>query len=269
MKKELYRFVEGDNVWTVTSSDEGQVYNSETYTPSTIGRNEVESKNELSRANIEVSVSIDDEIGRRWMREVIDNVVSLTIFAYEDGDVIVVWKGRLVTVKPDVNEITLIFESIFTSLRRAGLRKKYQRSCPYVLYGRGCSLNKADWAISGKAVSISTNGVVITVPEAAAFADGYFAAGMIEAPDGTLRFITNHTGSALTLIRPLNPLNEAFVSSGYGVNYGGHYGGVAINIYPGCNRTKEICKNRFDNLNNYGGFAFIPLKNPFSGSSIV
>lgn len=269
MKKELYRFVEGENVWTITSADEEQLYNSELYTPSTIGRNEVESKNELSRANIEVSLSIGDPMARRWMRQVIDDVVSLTIFGYEDADVTVIWKGRLVSVKPEVSEITLIFESIFTSLRRAGLRKKYQRSCPYVLYGRGCSLNKDDWAVPGQMTAISTNGLTITVPEAAGFADGYFTAGMVEAPDGTLRFITNHSGSTLTLIRPVDSLGEAFASSGYGVNYGGYYGGVAVNIYPGCNRSKETCKNKFDNLDNYGGFAFIPLKNPFGGSSIV
>lgn len=273
MKKELYRFTEGVDVWTITSADSDEVYDAgsgdETYVSTTIGRNEVESKNELSRANIEVSLSIDDPMARRWMRQIVDDVVTLTIFSKNGGDVNVVWKGRLSSVKPESAAITLIFESIFTSLRRSGLRKKYQRSCPHILYGRGCKLDKEDFATDGAMTSISTDGQVLTVPEAAAFADGYFTAGMVEAPDGTLRFVTNHSGSSLTLIRPIQSLIEAFATSGYGVNYGAFYGGVAVRIFPGCTRSKEVCNSKFDNLNNYGGFPYIPLKNPFNGSSIV
>lgn len=271
MRKELYRFVEGSNVWTLTSADSDESYNGETYISTTIGRNEAESKNELSRANIEVSLDIDNPMARRWLRQIVDAVVTLTIFRkdLDTSSVVVVWKGRLASVKPDVSAITLVFESIFTSLRRSGLRKRYQRSCPHVLYGRGCLLNKNDWATAGRMTAIATNGLAITVPEAASFQDGYFTAGMVEAPDGTLRFVTNHVGSTLTLIRPVDSLGEAFSQSGYGVNYGGFYGGVPVNIYPGCNRSKETCQSKFGNLNNYGGFPFIPLKNPFGGSSIV
>jgi len=271
MRKELYKFVEGSNVWTVTSSDADEDYNGETYVSTTIGRNEAESKNELSRANLEVSFDLDSPIARRWMREVIDSVVTLSIFSkdVETSSVMVVWKGRLSSVKPDVTSITLVFESIFTSLRRAGLRKRYQRSCPHVLYGRGCRLNKDDWKTSGVVGGMSANGLIVSVGEAATFPDGYFTAGMIEAPDGTLRFITNHVGSTLTLIRPVYSLSEAFANSGYGYNYGNFYGSVVVNIYPGCDRSKETCNDKFSNLLNYGGYPFIPLKNPFGGSSIV
>lgn len=273
MIKELYRFVEGSNVWTLTSSDSPEIYDAgqgeEIYQPSTIGRNEVESKNELSRANLEVSLDIDNAMARRWMRQIIDDVVSLTVFGYEEGDVSVIWKGRLVSVKPDISQIVLIFESIFTSLRRSGLRKKYQRACPHVLYGRGCFLNKDDWAVFSAMPAISADGTTVAVPQAAAFQDGYFSAGMLQAPDGTFRFITGHQGGTVKLIRPIDSLNEAFANSGYGFNCGNYYGGISVNIYPGCDRSKETCKNKFANLLNYGGFAFIPLKNPFGGSSIV
>ena len=107
------------------------------------------------------------------------------------------------------------------------------------------------------------------MPVAAGYPAGFFTSGMIEAPDGTLRFITGHSGSTLTLIRPLESLNSFFAKNGYGEGYGYGYGGLVIRIYPGCDRTKETCQSKFNNLNNYGGFPFIPLKNPFGGSSIV
>jgi GH24 family phage-related lysozyme (muramidase) len=84
-----------------------------------------------------------------------------------------------------------------------------------------------------------------------------------------MRFITNHSGSTLTLIRQLDSLSEAFAKQGYGQGYGYGYGGLVARIFPGCDRTTQTCKDKFDNLNNNGAFPFIPLKNPMSGSSIV
>lgn len=255
--------------WTVTSADEDEVYNSEVYTSSTIGRDEVEDKNELSKANINVTVSIDDELGRRWMKSLLDVSVGLTIFNkdVETNNVFVVWKGRLTSVKPDASSIKLTFESVFTSLRRTGLRAKYQRSCPHVLYGRGCKLNKANFETTGPVSSVS--GVSVVIPIAAAQADGYYNAGMIQAPDGSLRFVISHSGANLTLIRPQEGLQDAFDNSGYGMSYGLYYGQVTASIYPGCDRTKETCDSKFSNLDNYGGFPYIPTKNPLGGSSIV
>ena len=248
--KELYRFVEGSNIWTFTSADADEVYNGEVYTSSAIGRNEVESKNELSRSNVEVSVSIDDPMGRRWLRTVVDSVVTLSIFSKDDSSVSVIWKGRLASVKPEISEIVLVFESIFTSLRRPGLRARYQRSCPHVLYGRGCNLEKDNWAVTGVVSNVQSTAVVM--PVAAGYPDGYFTAGIIEAPNGTLRFITGHSGQNLTLIRQLDDLSES----------------LTARIFPGCDRTKEVCKNKFNNLPNMGGFPFIPLRNPFDGSIV-
>lgn len=267
--KELYRFTEGSQVWTVTSADADEAYNGETYSSITIGRDESEQKNELSKANINVTVSLDNEMGRRWMKSILDTVVGLTIFSkdIDTGTTVVIWKGRLSSVKPDAASIKLVFESIFTSLRRPGLRGKYQRSCPHVLYGRGCNLNKDDFAVNS--IITAVNGVNVTATSAALQPDGYYNAGMIEGPDGALRFIVQHVGSQLTLIRPLESLAEGLANDGYGNGYGLAYGQFTANIYPGCDRTKETCSSKFSNLDNYGGYPFIPLENPMGGSSIV
>jgi uncharacterized phage protein (TIGR02218 family) len=267
--KELYRFVEGPQVWTVTSADSDEVYNSETYSSITIGRDEIEQKNELSKANINVTVLLDNPMGRRWMNSILDTVVGLTLFSkdVDAGTTNVIWKGRLVSVKPELAAIKLAFESIFTSMRRPGLRGKYQRSCPHVLYGRGCNLDKDDFAVSSVITAVS--GATVTATAAALQPDGWYNGGMIQGPDGALRFVLAHVGSTLTLIRSLDSVTEGFANSGYGNGYGLFYGGLAVNIYPGCDRTKETCKNKFNNLDNNGSFPFMPLKNPMAGSSIV
>lgn len=256
------------NVWTFTSGDEWVTYEGETYEPMAIGRTEAETKNELSRANLEVRMSLDNPMGIRWLHDQVETMVGLTIYERDDDDEIsVVWKGRLAGVKPTMSEIVLNFESIFTSLRRPGLRARYQRTCRHMLYGRGCGLNKESFAYGG--IPTAINGKVVTVPEAAAQPNGFFTGGILEGPDGTMRFIVSHVGSQLVLIRPFESLAKALVGDGYGLSYGKYYGGIACRMFPGCDRTRPTCAGKYNNLNNYGGFDWIPTRNPMDGSSIV
>ena len=251
---ELYRFVElrgGTNaVVRWTSSDAPVVYAGETYVPVTLGRSEPESRNELSRADLTVTVSLNNPSARTWMQSSLDSLITLTVFAKEDADVTVVWKGRLASIKPTDATIELLLESIFTSLRRPGLRQKYQRVCPHVLYGKGCNLDKAGFAVADIATAVS--GTSMTIRAAASYPAVYFTYGMIKTAGGVFRMITNHSGSSITLIRP--------------VDFAGDFN---ITIYPGCDRTITTCNDKFGNRNNFGGFPYIPLKNPFNGSSIV
>lgn len=252
MAKELYRFVEGATVTTLTSADAEEVHLLETYTPQEgLERNEAEVKNELSKANIEVSLPISSTLAMRYLTSTIDAVLSLTVYSKDELDVIrTEWKGRLAGLKPDGATIKMIFESIFTSLRRAGLRRRFQRTCPHVLYGRGCNLDREDFKES-LAITV-INGNVLTVPGADAFADGWFRQGFVKGTDGVIRFISAHVGDQITLIRPLASLT-----------IGSH------DFYLGCDRLKETCKNKFDNILNNGSFPWLPTKNPVGGQSIT
>lgn len=275
VRQELYKFTETwgsgtvpAQVWTFTSGDEPRTHNGELYEPAPLGRSEVESKNELSRASIEIKTDLDSPLGLRWLKSSVEVRVGLTIFERdEDGIISVIWKGRLSSVKPRASEFVLSFESIFTSLRRPGLRARYQRTCRHVLYGRGCLANKDNFAVVGIPTGVS--GAIVTVPEAASYPAGWFSAGMIEGPEGELRAIANHSGSSIVLYQPFDPLAKALAEDGYGLSYGKFYGGASVKLYPGCDRNRQTCQEKFGNLPNYGGFDWIPRRNPFDGSSII
>jgi len=257
---ELYRFSEqgSSEVWTFTSGDELVTYMAEDYVPTSIGRSQIESRNELARANLDVNVSLTNAAAIRWLSDNGENIVTLTIFERDVSETfITAWKGRLAAVIPGMENFSLKFESIFTSLRRPGLRSRYQRSCRHPLYSRGCTLDPEDFATVGECTALS--GTVATVTEAALESDGYYTGGMLRSPDGVLSYIIDHTGSAITLQRTSFSLsNEA--ASGFPFN---------VDLYPGCSRDRVTCNSKFDNLLNYGGFDFIPQKNPMGGSSIV
>lgn len=258
-------------VWTYTNAPYAITYNNETYLPAAVSHSEVESKQDVAKANLDVTFDLYNEAARRWLKDSIETVVSLTLWEQQDaddgGETNVVWKGRLSGLKPSGVEIVLSFDSVYTSLQRPGLGARYQRMCRHLLYGRGCKVAKSNFAVAGVPTAVS--GVTVTVPEAAAFPAGYFAMGMIELVDGTSRLIVGHAGSQLTLMRPMEALTRLFTDQGYGKSYGEVYGGLTCTLYPGCPRDRSTCNDRFNNLPNYGGFDWIPTKNPFGGTSII
>lgn len=255
-------------VYAFTNAPYPIEYGGETYQPAVIKHSEVESKEDLARANLTVTLDRDNPAGRRWLSDSVEYQVTATVWhVHENDDVVVAWKGRLTAVKPNGSEIRLNLDSIFTSLARAGLGARYQRMCRHSLYGRGCRVAAASYAVSGIPTAVTAN--TVTVPEAAGYPNGWFSGGFIETPDGGMRYISGHSGSTLTLFRPMESLNNLFLNQGYGLNYGMIYGGLKVKIYPGCDRSRTTCDTKFANLDNYGGFDWLPTKNPFSGSSIA
>lgn len=257
---ELYRFSEqaSASIWAFTSGNEAVAYGGDTYIPTAVQRTDAEVKNEISKANIDVQLSLNNPAAIRWMQDNGEKIVSLTIFEREkNGDVNVVWKGRLASVAPGMTAVTLKMESIFTSLRRPGLRARYQRGCRHPLYAKGCNLNPELFVTNASVAG--SNSRTFQIPLAATKPDGYFIGGMLRALDGTLSYITNHVGALVTVQRLSYSLVEE-VNGGFPFN---------VKLYPGCEHTRSVCNAKFNNLLNYGGFDFIPQKNPMGGSSIV
>jgi uncharacterized phage protein (TIGR02218 family) len=259
---DLFRIVMGTRVWTLTSAEKRQTYNAgegvERYDPVAIDRGETVQKNSLAKADLDVTLPLDHSLSQFLLSSFYDQVITLTLFNNDDGDVSVAWKGRLASTKPDNQQLTLSFESIFTSLRRPGLRARYQRSCRHALYHRGCNLDPEDFAVAATLDAIT--GTLFTVPEVADHVAGYFRGGMVRAGDGPLAYIADQIGTQLSIQRVPPAFTDQFATEG---------AGTAITLYPGCDHARMTCKGKFNNVLNYGGFDWIPQKNPMGGSSIV
>ena len=254
---ELYKFVQGDNSWTYTSADNSYGYADDTYTPASITRGSYEASEELARGNITIEIGLLEDLGQHLIDFQADFITTVSIFKMTPDDTVVIWRGRISSHAVSENKVTITGESIYTSIGRAGLRARFQRNCRYALYmDYGCGLNKDNFEVSTVFSTVSDN--VVTVPSAGGYAANYFTGGMIRASNGSYGFIMQHNGTQLILSRRLEQL---FVDAA-----GGQF---AIKLYPGCNRTMSDCTNKFNNLDNYGGFPWIPTKNPFGGSSIA
>jgi hypothetical protein len=268
MKIDLYEFNRGSTTWRKTNAPSDIVYLSETFEASTIGRGSLGQSQEINKSNLEVRIDKFDPFAVELVETFVEQILTITLFIQTDVSTRVAWKGRLLSILPKEDKLVLSFENIFTSLKRPGLRARYQKTCRHFLYGRGCGLDPEAFAVSGVVSALDNE--TITVPEAALQPDGYYLGGMLrDVESGALGFIVQHVGEVLTIQRPLDSLITVFNDAGYGVNYGNFYGGAAVKLYPGCDRLRQTCKDKFDNIINFGGFPWIPSRNPMDGNSII
>lgn len=251
---ELFRFVHGSTVWTYSSGPE-VAYGGETYAAYPIGRDDMQQTKELHKSPLTVLVPRVSELSLLYLAGFPEHVVTLTVFRQHVGatGTIVYWKGRVISCDlPDPATAQLSCESVFTSLKRPGLRARYQRMCRHALYSSQCGVDKADYDVAGTVATVNAAKTVLTVTAADALDDGWFRGGMVQTPTGGFLSITGHTGSSITLANPCNLSTDD-----------------AVTLYPGCAHNRDTCKIKFDNILNFGGWPWIPSRNPFDGRSLV
>jgi len=250
---ELYDFTRGQGRWFFNTSELDVVYAGHTFVPAPITRDRIKVTDDLFKNGISLSFPRDHEFASQYLGVAPDEVTTLQILrghlSDPDDEFIVYWKGRVVGAEASENKLDLECESIYTSIRRPGLRARFELNCRHVLFQKGCNLDRELFRTEG--VVTSVDGELISVDTASTKPDGFFTGGMVIV-NGITRFITSHVGDFITLSRPLD------------MDVGSD-----IILYPGCDHTLATCKNKFHNLVNNGSFPFIPTRNPFDGSSIV
>lgn len=251
---ELYRFALGTTVWRYTSTQDAVTYAAEKYTPAPIRRSEIEQTQEFGRAMLNLEAALDIGVVQSFIVAPPDGVLSLTVFRQHlsdpDAEFITWWKGRIVSVVFGGITAQMRCEPIFTTLKRSGRRANYQINCRHPLYHSGCKVNAADYKTVG--IVDSVVGLDITASALLSLPTGWFVGGRLMAANAQ-RMIVASSGGALTLSTPIPGLQA----------------GDEFEAYPGCDHTLATCAAKFSNQLNYGGFPYIPVKNPFAGDAIV
>lgn len=253
---EIYTFARDYQQWRYTSADRDVVVDSAVYVAKAISRGEIEATSEMARSGVTLTVPRDLEVADLYRVAPPTLGITLTIRQYHEGDgeVAVIWAGRILSVEWSGLTAAIQCEPVATSLRRVGLRRPFQRQCPHVLYGAACGVNRSAHRVDGAIESVTAT--TVSVPDALTSPAGHFAGGYLEwdvalgIPER--RFILGHTGATLELN-----------GSTYGLQ-----GGQAVRLFPGCDHTMATCAGKFSNSANYGGFPHIPTKNPFGGDPV-
>lgn len=248
---EGYQFQSGGTYWRYTSVDHDLTINSNVYTALLISRGGYVHGADPAKADLVITVARDNDVAALFVAGSLGGPMILTLFREheDDGEFVTYWKGRVMSVSFAGSLATLRCESIFTSIKRQGLRRKYQFLCPHVLYRGKCALGIAavDFKFDGT-VSV-VDGTTVTVPGLDGQADGFYVGGYLKWGGYQYRTVLGHAGNVIELDRAIVGLVVD----------------EAVSVYAGCDHTRTHCADKFDNLVNFGGWPWISGKNPFSG----
>lgn len=179
--------------------------------------------------------------------------VWLTVRHKDAGsdDVPIFFKGIVYNVKPVSSVATdVICRPLAATFKRTGLRLCWTKECPHFLYDSDCTVDPANFVVN--AVIQSMTATSLTLAADPGKEPNYFQGGVLEwqaSAEGTLerRMIQSSDSTDIEMFG---------LTDGLAI-------GMAVQLYPGCNRTYDHCANRFNNLANGGGFEFMPGKTPF------
>lgn len=249
---ELFRFALNETCYLYTSADREVTVGADTYQPTYINRGGFSRGNDINKSTLNIEVAGDNPLALMFRSGWLPGVMVVTVFRYHIGDVetAVLWKGRVTGCSWSGSSASLATDSVFTLFSRPGIRRVYQVTCPHPLYGNACRVAPNGFQFTG--VVASAAGCSVTVTGAEGFPAGYFVGGIFKFGDHQ-RLITDHAGASITLIAGVDGMGT----------------GDFVGLWPGCDRTTATCAGRFNNLDNYGGFPWIPTKNPFKGDAII
>lgn len=262
---ELYEFTIGNTVSRFTSAPRDYSVGGVTYTAVRgLDRGEIRTGARPEREEIQIVFPMSNAFARSFFIPSYEKrVVRIRQVHRTDADQEVVTRYQARVTRPQANfsrdarTISLVCETLFSTLRRRPLSAAFQKSCRHALYGPFCGVNLGSFQISATA-SESQDAVTFTVAEADNRPDGYYTGG-VALYDGIYVFISSHVGDQLTMLAPFIELNDEIAANG----------DQALLIAPGCPLRISICNTRFNNSQNFGGFPYIPDRDIGDGSAFT
>ena len=253
---EIFAFAIGGTTYRYTSAEDELVVDAQTYAAEAISRGPIAQGPDDRTRILDIELPASNEFAALYVDIVPGQRATATIIrlqrdeAPEFNTKVMIYKGFVQSVRfPSHGQKAVVgVRSIEAASSRPIPRFTYQGLCNHVLYDSGCGIDQSLFKHTGAVTDVTGN--VITVTGADGEANGYYAGGFVK-PDGLddFRLILKHEGKELTLLLPF-PIDVD---------------GVDVDIYAGCDHKIDgHCQSRFDNVIEFGGFGFIPLKNPFT-----
>ena len=268
---ELYLFQNTEEAFSYTSANVSKVFNGRVYVPSLISSGEDELESLEEQRKIVVSMPADDPFVQRYYISLPSSQDDVTIYRVHttDGDDEVTTKfvGKVANIAIVGNEAKVNCLSQASVLERTIPKQTCRALCNHILYDTRCKLVDTTYRIQGTVtakddtartvtVNFGTNTLTATGLQFSAqvTADiNYFNGGSLERGGlerRMIRFTVNQGSNVgtFTLLLPFSQLNV----------------GDAVDLFAGCDHTFTTCTTKFDNEENFGGFPYVPRKNPFN-----
>jgi hypothetical protein len=164
--------------------------------------------------------------------------------------VVNIFTGRVAEVDLGRSNAVISVNSHLELLGVSMPRNLYQASCRWTLFGAGCTLSAANFAVSGTIAANAAAGVnPISATVSAPGGSGTYAMGRLVMTSGGCagfsRSIRAWTPGSPASLQVMAPFPFALAA------------GDTFTAYPGCDKQENTCL-AFNNLPHFGGMPFIP-----------
>lgn len=256
-RTELYEFRLGTARYRYTNARGVVVYNSQSYEPSALKRGKISSSSDPSHDTLSITAPLTLPLLELFRPLAPIATIGVDVYRQTGSTTTRIWTGGVGSIEFTGKKATIQCLAGLAATAGMGLKRKWQKTCPLALYSAG--LGQCNASISAAKETATITVVAGSVVKAATFAghaDGWWSGGYMEWFDGAItqrRFITDHTGDAVTLMTPAAPLVAA----------------TDVTVLPGCDHTLATCDSKFDNAINFGGQPWIPDgPNPMAGQEV-
>lgn len=257
---ELYLFENLEETFAYTTGPEQITLGPIDYLPRNISPTEPDITADLQPNNLSLRLPAVDAFALRYRALVPPSTDRLTVRSLHltDGgspEVITTWTGEVASVSFEGDEAIVVCEPLLAAVRRLIPRNSYSVVCRHVLYDAGCKVNENDLQFRFNVTVSAISGTLVTVDGTGIGALGadFFVAGFLDR--GNLEFRMVLTQEILTpnqlrlgLLLPFSVLSESQI----------------LVLRAGCDHSSATCFAKFDNIENFGGFPWVPGVNPFT-----
>ena len=253
---EVYTFTDGGTQYRYTSSVKAETVGVLTFQPRAISRGDVADGPDEHDNDFSITLPSSDAVAQLFAGLPPIGRVRVLVQRFHRGDgssqLQPVFEGYIHVARYSDNwrTCTLIARSLFSPMGRQTPARTYQGLCNHRLYDpTTCKVDDTNPAFRASAKTVTgAVGNVLTVAGLGSFTSGTFVGGYVEdATTGENRLILADDGAGnLTLLLPFTTLPST------------------VNVFVGCDHLIETCNTKFSNILNFGGFAFVPIDNPFS-----
>ena len=264
---EVYEITLGSSVFRFTSAEDDVPVGANTFTALPgLSRSATFAGSDTRDNVFEVRMPADNLFTRRYVQLIPadDALIKVTRFQRNEGtgagDTLIIFDGVVQSVGFEDNRevAVLACQPAIGALTRPIPRQVFSSGCGHILYDPlTCRVLRTGSSPGGSPIAFELTatvtaeepgGLILTVPGALGRPNGWFTAGQITAPGGIdTRLVIRHTNDQ---IRLYVPFPFSLMNS-------------QVTLHAGCAHDPTDCNDKFGNFINYGGFPFVPDRNPF------
>jgi uncharacterized phage protein (TIGR02218 family) len=166
-------------------------------------------------------------------------------FGDTSAGLVTLFLGRVAEVDPGRTQAAIKVNTHLELLNLQWPWRLFQPGCSRSLFDTGCTLTKSGF---GQPCHVTAGGTINVVNTDYGLGTGYADLGTLTFTSGALAgksySIRSNTGGSINILTIFGAQPAI---------------GDALTVYPGCDKTQSTCQTKFNNLQHFEGFPFVPV----------